>query len=604
MAEGDIHPVISILAGRFPALVQQLCSWRSGQEAPIRADIVHARPLSFTQGRCVYVFNQQDGRAVRRRLLELDEDQRMVQVFPDFPHLLAFIGAPEAAGCVPDPRWCPWVLQDQAPHIDQCCFNTTPSDWPWPLWKGDRLPEGPAHEPAQRLGRRLGDLLNHMADGLVQRLQAAYAHRESPAEVLRRGKRPLRLLIPACRTTAYQKYCARDVAEGLRACGVDAHALILENTPAINFEVLQAVEHLDADVLLLNGWPRRLLKGFPENLCVVLWDQDYVLSPSPAWAEGMGPHDRLLVMLREWVQDAASAPGQSRRVFHLNIGSNGRLYHPPERPMPCEHEVLFVGNIHRWEDYKPLINFGQWPAPLQAVLEDARVRLIEWVASAGEDQRFVMPDPRAFLDASFDACRLSWPENPTDVRALVRYFQYRVAHYVLREAYVSALAGFRLGLFGKGWEHVPAVAHLCRGPVVNGPELLEAIHRSAVNLHLHTWTVHHPRLYDTAAAGGFLLVGRVDEALPLEQVFEPGRELDTFASIPELKRKVRYWLDHPEQRAAVAAAAAARAARDHDMASRMAELVSILRSPGTDAAARPIPADGAEHGRLAVAAAG
>ena len=603
MAGGEDHPVVSVLAWRFPALVQELCAWRAGQESRIRAEIVHASPLSFTQGHCTYVFNHHDGRVVRRQLLELADGQRLVQVFPDFPHLLAFIGAPEAAGCVQDPRWFPWVLQDEAPHIDQWCMNTSPSDWPWPLWKGDKLPEGPAHEPARRLGRRLADLLSHMADGLVQRLSAVYAGRERPAEILARGARPLRLLIPAASNSAYQKYCARDVAEGLRACGVDAHALILENTPALCFQVLQALEHLDADVLLLNGWPRRLLKGLPRDLCLVLWDQDYVLSPSPSWADGLGPDDRLLVMLREWLEDAAARAG-SHRPFHLNIGTNARLYRPPARPVPCEYEVLFVGNIHRWEEYKPLIGFDQWPVPLQEVLEHARLRLIDWVARAGEDQRFILPDPVAFLDASLRECGRPWPADPTDVRALARYFQYRVAHYVLREAYVAALAEFRLGLFGKGWEHVPAVAHLCRGPVVNGPELLEVIHRSAVNLHLHTWTVHHPRLYDTAAAGGFLLVGRVDEALPLDQVFEPGRELDTFASIPELKRKIRFWLDRPEERAGIAAAAAARAARDHDMASRMAELVSILRTCGADAGGRPVPAEGAEHGRLAVAAAG
>ena len=154
-------------------------------------------------------------------------------------------------------------------------------------------------------------------------------------------------------------------------------------------------------------------------------------------------------------------------------------------------------------------------------------------------------------------------EEPEDPRAelvqrLLEYIQYREA-------------GAQIG---------EAVAGQARPPIVNGPELRDTIHRTKINLYLHTWTVHHPRLYDTAAAGGALLVGRVDEQYGLDNVFTPEREVDTFGSIAELKRKLAYYLDHPERRITMGRRAAERVARDHTMQHRMTDLVETLKQDG------------------------
>jgi spore maturation protein CgeB len=142
--------------------------------------------------------------------------------------------------------------------------------------------------------------------------------------------------------------------------------------------------------------------------------------------------------------------------------------------------------------------------------------------------------------------------------------------------YVESLAEFKLGLFGKGWEKFPQFAEIARPEVSNGPQLRDLIQRSAINLHLHTWTVHHPRLYDTAAAGGFLLVGRVSEKHRLGEVFDVGAEVEDFGSIGELKRKIRHFLAHPSERLAMADRAARRAVRDHTMERRMGDVVGFL----------------------------
>ena len=92
---------------------------------------------------------------------------------------------------------------------------------------------------------------------------------------------------------------------------------------------------------------------------------------------------------------------------------------------------------------------------------------------------------------------------------------------------------------------------------------------------------------DTAAAGGFLLVGQVHEQFPLSEVFASTgeqAELDTFGSIKQLKRKIEHYLNHPQQRQAMAARAVQRALRDHSMDARMKQTVKFLAEDVYDCA--------------------
>ena len=413
----------------------------------------------------------------------------------------------------------------------------------------------------------------------AERVQGLYPpERPDPGEVLRLGERPLRVLALAMSGTSYQKYCARDIVQGLSAQGVEARACILDLSAGMDCELYREILAFDPDLLFCNGRGREGLPPLPEGLCVLSWDQDYALSPpgSP-YARRRGPRDRLLVMLEDWREGALRSGVPESAVAHLNLGANPEIYHPlPSSPAPLEHDVLFVGNYYPWETYRRMIRFDALQPRVQRVLLEARSLLREWVLGRRGDEAFVIPDLGTLLK---EGCERAGEQGGLDDHAwsaLVRDFRYRVAHLLLRELFVESLAEFRLGLFGHGWNALPTAGKWARPPIVNGEPLREAIRRSALSLHLHTWTVHHPRLYDTAAAGGALLVGRVPEAHPLDRVFEPGAEVETFATIAEMKRKIRHLLAHPEERIAMGEEAARRAARDHGMPARMARCLGFL----------------------------
>jgi spore maturation protein CgeB len=92
------------------------------------------------------------------------------------------------------------------------------------------------------------------------------------------------------------------------------------------------------------------------------------------------------------------------------------------------------------------------------------------------------------------------------------------------------------------------------------------------------------RTFEVPGAGGFLLT----ETSPgLERYFTIGRDLATFDSPRELIEKVRYYLDHPSERDAIAHAGHARTVAEHTYEQRIAEILERLRCAGVKRVAQP-----------------
>lgn len=83
------------------------------------------------------------------------------------------------------------------------------------------------------------------------------------------------------------------------------------------------------------------------------------------------------------------------------------------------------------------------------------------------------------------------------------------------------------------------------------------------------------KTFEICAAGGFQLT---DICTDLAGSFEIRRELDVFSDSNEFVRKVQYWLEHAEERTAIARAARERVLRDHTLGQRMQQMLSIINT--------------------------
>jgi hypothetical protein len=595
MIASPVQPpsAVSAVADRFPALLADLRDHVTRDpssarfQAPPRSHRTIDRPTHLT------LLNVSDPAAV------LDACERsakpVVHCLPYAWQFLHFLGNEHAAAPVAHSNYTPLVLLPLqfSGHLQSWLGSLPPETWPWEFGEPGHFDDPRQSELASQFFRQMLALLANRQEQLRDDVARQYEGSTSPADVLRAGSRPLRTLVVAFQGSAYQQFCARDITAGLQEIGIDARACIVSTSPSQGIEILRAVQEFSPDLLFANGRGRESFPLLPRNLGILSWDQDHVLCSDRTFAGKMAPRDRLILMLEDWLEDARLGGVPPDRVAYINLGTNTSLYAPRAEfsasPKTDDHDeadvegrILFVGNYHPFDTYRRIIGFEKLPGELQRIMLRARDRLAEWIDARQADEPFIIPDCDELLESSAAEIGLRFNGSVADRLLVTRYFRYRIAHLLVREKYLVALADLRPAVFGRGWEHLPALAGLARPEVENGPRLRELIHRAAINLHLHTWTVHHPRLYDTAAAGGFLLVGRVPEKNPLSSVFVPRSapdsvaELDDFGSIPELRRKIRFYLSRPELRREMSRRAVERVAREHPMSARMRQVRAFL----------------------------
>lgn len=82
------------------------------------------------------------------------------------------------------------------------------------------------------------------------------------------------------------------------------------------------------------------------------------------------------------------------------------------------------------------------------------------------------------------------------------------------------------------------------------------------------------RLFEATSAGSFLLT---EHQSNIDQYFKPGYEIETFKNQNELTEKIHYYLDHPEEREAIAKRGYDRCMREYHMHHRVREFDRILK---------------------------
>jgi spore maturation protein CgeB len=148
-----------------------------------------------------------------------------------------------------------------------------------------------------------------------------------------------------------------------------------------------------------------------------------------------------------------------------------------------------------------------------------------------------------------------------------------------RVALFSQLSEFDVRIWGHRpplWLSDSKAAAMYAGRPVCGQEKVQAFAGAKIvlnNLHFgEVWGVN-VRTFEAAAAGAFQLV---DWRPGLAQLFEDGKELVTFRGVDDLKQKIRRYLDDPEARKRVGAAALLRARRDHTYEQRLNLLLATI----------------------------
>jgi hypothetical protein len=110
-----------------------------------------------------------------------------------------------------------------------------------------------------------------------------------------------------------------------------------------------------------------------------------------------------------------------------------------------------------------------------------------------------------------------------------------------------------------------------------GLQMYQILSRSKITLNNHGDIgpyANNLRLYEATGVGALLIT---DWKENLRDMFEPGREVVAYRTIEECLELIEYYLNHDDEREAIASAGQRRTLRQHAYYSRMEELIDIIQ---------------------------
>src|SRR3989338_8274165 len=110
-----------------------------------------------------------------------------------------------------------------------------------------------------------------------------------------------------------------------------------------------------------------------------------------------------------------------------------------------------------------------------------------------------------------------------------------------------------------------------------GIEMYDILHNAKISVNRHIDAAenfaNNMRLYESTGVGTMLITDHKDN---LHELFEVGKEVETYRTKEELLEKIQHYLTHEEEREKIAQAGQQRTLKDHTYEIRMKELAVIL----------------------------
>jgi spore maturation protein CgeB len=188
-----------------------------------------------------------------------------------------------------------------------------------------------------------------------------------------------------------------------------------------------------------------------------------------------------------------------------------------------------------------------------------------------------------YLAFCYDPAMLRRPEKISDVdrEKYATDVVFAGTWEPMREWWLEKVTEFDLSVWGNMWEHVPEGAPLrarWKGNAVYGDEISKLFAVSRIHLNFlreQNKDSNNVRTFEIPGYGGFLLTQRSGEQA--EELYVEGREIACFDTVEELKEMISYYLEHEDERLAIAQAGHERAVREHQAIHRLRRIVEDTR---------------------------
>ncbi|MBF0180246.1 MAG: glycosyltransferase [Magnetococcales bacterium] len=356
-----------------------------------------------------------------------------------------------------------------------------------------------------------------------------------------------------------------EVADAFRQWGVAVETLLVED-PDFLEKLADGVVRWQPDFLFTMPISLPLSRLAPALKCpVVHWELDKLMNGEWFKPDSFTYYDILFSTYR---QDVVQLRELGFNSYYLPFSYDIKDQNGQEKGY--RWDVSFVGSGERGYPYRKYVEAQPDPGAVDGLFEpllaglmaaweppaDFRARL---AAHADLLERLSVGSP-APLDADFAASLLAKEAGRRHREVCLR---------AVPGVVVFGAEDWR----GNGWEGMhylgPVEQYEGSGPIFAASRINLSITRPHARCGLTD------RIFNVLLSGGFLLT---DRTAALLELFEEGRDLETFGSLEELADKVAFYLAHPAPREAIARRGAETVRAGHTFVRRIGELLEVTRS--------------------------
>lgn len=372
-------------------------------------------------------------------------------------------------------------------------------------------------------------------------------------------ERALRILLMTSRFTTFLQYCTRDVAQGFEALGHQTRTVI-EKSDTERFSLLEALRNLHSfqpDMIFGIGWLRASYGPlFHKSIPFVCWVQDMLPNLfNEQAAKTIGKRDIVLIETSYVKQRLHELGYPDENSIYFPILTNTKFYRPMSlskkegQKYHCEVSYVCHSSTPPERAFTDLL----------ARFNDLRIKEILKIMFELVKERFYnekdcyTPEDYEPLLLEAEEQKGSRIEDDRSKACILNEFFHKIGSAFFRQLPLERIAneGYDLKLYGRDWENHPRLSKYAQGPARNGQELCKIYNASQINLQVTIVCNFHPNLIDGQASGGFFLVKYhpIDyEEGGLASYFDMDKDIIEFRGKDDLLRKVRFYLDHPEER--------------------------------------------------------
>ena len=453
---------------------------------------------------------------------------RLVVVQADESEFLDGLAHADLRGALGDDRTTLFVGADAGERFG--AWLAARSEWQIagpsiPLHSVRRRVQPAADQSLQRA--RAGQLEEH--NRLAAEVRSIYAGRDRAwwnRRFASPGAEPIRVLVPTCRYSTFIKHSSEDLVGAMRDAGCEAELLIEpdDHTKLSSVAYLGAVARLKPDLVVLINYPRASLGlPLPRELPFVCWVQDAMPQQFDAKVgAGQGPFDFLVGHLHPEMFTRFGFDRARAMEFPV-VASTTKFHAGPvdaalRRRFECE--IGFISHHSETpEAMHARLTTEAGPDPFARRVLD---RLRPEVESIALDPMASPPQPTRLAAAVERIVRDEGQgrEPPARMLALfTRQYAIPMAERYLRHqtlgwaADLAECRGWRLRIFGRGWERHERFARFAGGEVAHGEELRAAYQSAAVQVHVSVMALVHQRVMECALSGGLPVCRLTESAL-------------------------------------------------------------------------------------------